>query len=171
MSTRNKKPNWSYFDVNADLVDFPESTEEFTIVIDDILVEITQIVEFYKGLKEEMGLPPIYHAKSVLKRLVYQLVDECHNAGWVSALKEEMERRVVANGGRFRKDSEEDDLRTVFYMCLRGLDPNQKWVKSGEASRLAKQLSYAHDYEVPQEYLIGFTYQYGGDEVITFVSS
>ncbi|UWQ28859.1 hypothetical protein [Leisingera sp. M523] len=109
-----------------------------------------------------MGRYSRYKPKNVLKQFAYQLARICKKKGVEEELREFLEEVLRANGRRVQKNPGQQGANNIFFLCLHGLDPAEQWTKSGEVSRLSRQLQHAEASDVPSKYLIGYIYQTGG---------
>lgn len=160
MSEVFKNGGWIHFAEDGEYLAHAKNIAEFAASIESIVEDIRQIVEAAEKLAF-VGQPPIDRPKNVLKRLVFQLADYCFLKGWENTLQDEMERLVRANGGHLLPSEEREEVESLIFLCFRGVDISGAWVRSGERTRLSRQLSHALREGVPHGYLIGYIHQEG----------
>lgn len=168
---------WYYFDDVSDCLDLlPIKSKKLSEKFDQIVLEIIKVVECverdeksrYTLISKKRHSSPISNPKNYFKRLIYQFGShyyEHRNKKLRATLNGLLIGAVEKHGGRILTAKNSYGSDNLFYLCFRAMDPNENIVKRGEISRLSKQLLFAYKNEVPQEYLIGYIYQTGGQQV------
>ncbi|SLN44936.1 hypothetical protein [Ruegeria meonggei] len=135
-----------------------------------------EVLEAVELIDSQLNVPGRYSQfgpKNVLKQFVYQLVRKCRSKGREAKLQRFLEDSVRSTGKRTQRNPKHLGAKNLFFHCFRGFDPMERWVRSGEVSKLSRQLLYADVKDVPSKYLIGFIHQTGGkilNEVPIYVS-
>lgn len=167
MSSIVWEEEWEYFDIDSEILDrLPINSKSLKSEFNEIILEIFRVVEYVK-LNGAKNSPPMSKPKSYFKRLVYQF--GCHyiDLKWKkpeARLRKLLRNTIASHGGRLLPANHSEGSDNLFYLCFRAIDPSERFVQRGEISRISKQLYFAHEKEVPQEYLIGFIYQTGGQQ-------
>lgn len=152
---------WSFFDPEEQSLKLKKGVQSYTDLLNAVIEEICEVVELTDRHSSSRTIP-IQRPKSYLKRLIYQLVAQAIDTQRELILRQNLVTKIQDAGGRWQNNQNQVGSDNLFHLALRSIRIDSVPIIGGELTRTARDLEFAYENDVPQEYLIGFIYQSGG---------